>query len=891
MLLSVVPAQSYAAENEVKTIEIAGIGNVYYIVSPVGKHGDATEWEHVDATIPGVGSREFRMNKYGSDQFAYYVSAFPGLPNASGGSDPIPALLYGTASMTHLEFWKSEGLTESTLTDQSSNVKDNEGYYDLGGFDTVSRSTLTYGVGHSAFAFDNIIYGVAKNDDHYSKIKFTPTFTPTSFASNGYQTVGAPYFKLGEQATPPGGGHATTDTFFGNLTSAASEGAIDYWLDHYEIPGFTAIPVSVEGVRYIENKILAAAGKNIPAAFKNVTIGGILKNIYDEASGTPGAILPGGVPVDGSTGLLKHLDEYGVYGQAADGVSEMNYEVQSNGGWTTTGNDYNYTWGDYNDVYVYLQTATDTAVKANLSEQQYFNYCLNFLGAKYEYYGDVDDIFGVDSPDDIPDLAALATSGATLKATYGTTYTVDSWWAPFKKARIELGFNFDSLRLGGTGTSTSEDGIYNYGAAQSKTGFYKVTLYALGNNNVEKLVYVKTQYKAPKIVFSEDLHTLTLTNLSDDVKAKILSGAAVTLSSVNGRTATTVGALTLAYFDAGAGSYDVSGFSISADTTYRITIALGDASALDVTPGDFATIYAQSVSLSPETVSIYPGETSTVTAAIEPAGATLRNTLDWTSSNPSVATVDQTGIVTARAPGVATITATLTDVSGTPFDTCTVTVKQDTVTFNHHGGSGEASRLVNHGAAIGALPASTRSGYTLKGWYTAASGGAKITAATLVNANVTYHAQWTANVAYTATYTVTFNANGGKGSTASKKVGQNAAIGNLPTPTKTGYTFLGWYTAKTGGTKISAATKALANVTYYAHWKAKTYKVVFKNGKKTVKTVKATYAKKIGTLPKVTKKGYKFSGWYTKAKGGSKIKTATKVTKNVTYYAHWKKKK
>jgi uncharacterized repeat protein (TIGR02543 family) len=304
--------------------------------------------------------------------------------------------------------------------------------------------------------------------------------------------------------------------------------------------------------------------------------------------------------------------------------------------------------------------------------------------------------------------------------------------------------------------------------------------------------------------------------------------------------------------------------------------------------------------MSPTTVSIYPGETSTLAATIAPAGAMLRNTLTWASGNPSVATVDQTGKVTAKAPGTATITATLTDVSGTPSATCIVTVKQDTVTFNHHGGSGEAARLVNHGTAIGALPASTRDGYTLKGWYTAASGGAKITEATVVNADVTYHAQWTANVAdkvtdkvadTVAAYTVTFNANGGKVSAASKKVNDNTAIGQLPTPTKTGYTFLGWYTAKTGGTKISAATVVKSNVTYYAHWKVNTYKIVFKNGKKNVKTLKVTYAKKIGKLPKVTKKGYKFSGWYTKAKGGSKIKTTTKATKNVTYYAHWTKKK
>lgn len=50
---------------------------------------------------------------------------------------------------------------------------------------------------------------------------------------------------------------------------------------------------------------------------------------------------------------------------------------------------------------------------------------------------------------------------------------------------------------------------------------------------------------------------------------------------------------------------------------------------------------------------------------------------------------------------------------------------------------------------------------------------------------------------------------------------------------------------------------------------------------------------KVGKLPKATRKGYKFKGWYTKKKGGKKInkKTIVKFTKaKRTYYAHWKKK-
>ncbi|MBR4654923.1 MAG: SUMF1/EgtB/PvdO family nonheme iron enzyme [Kiritimatiellae bacterium] len=70
-------------------------------------------------------------------------------------------------------------------------------------------------------------------------------------------------------------------------------------------------------------------------------------------------------------------------------------------------------------------------------------------------------------------------------------------------------------------------------------------------------------------------------------------------------------------------------------------------------------------------------------------------------------------------------------------------------------------------------------------------------------------------------YTVTFNANGGCGGTT-RSVASGSAVGTLPTPTRSGYTFDGWWTAASGGTKISTSTKVTGNVTYYAHWNAST---------------------------------------------------------------------
>lgn len=85
-----------------------------------------------------------------------------------------------------------------------------------------------------------------------------------------------------------------------------------------------------------------------------------------------------------------------------------------------------------------------------------------------------------------------------------------------------------------------------------------------------------------------------------------------------------------------------------------------------------------------------------------------------------------------------------------------------------------------------------------------------------------------------------------------------------------------------GNDDIYAASKKKVKVTF----KANSGKFS-KGAKKTKKIVKG---KKLGTLPKVTKSGYKFKGWYTKKKGGKKYTKKTKIKKKTTLYAQWTKK-
>lgn len=145
-------------------------------------------------------------------------------------------------------------------------------------------------------------------------------------------------------------------------------------------------------------------------------------------------------------------------------------------------------------------------------------------------------------------------------------------------------------------------------------------------------------------------------------------------------------------------------------------------------------------------------------------------------------------------------------------------------------------------------------------------------------------------------YTVNFDPNGGEVSKASMAVTYGKAYGTLPTPTRMGYTFDGWYTALTGGTKIVSSTMvgSSAGSTLYAHWKANQYTVTFEPNGGTVSTTSktVTYGETYASprvLPEPTYPGHTFDGWYTTKTGGTRVTedTVVTVTKDHTLYARW----
>jgi len=216
------------------------------------------------------------------------------------------------------------------------------------------------------------------------------------------------------------------------------------------------------------------------------------------------------------------------------------------------------------------------------------------------------------------------------------------------------------------------------------------------------------------------------------------------------------------------------------------------------------------------------------------------------------------------------------------------TLVKYTVTFNAAGGKvTPASAATGDGWTLASLPVPTKTGYTFDGWHTAAAGGNSVTTTMAFSANTTVYAHWKL-----VTHTVTFNAAGGKVTPASGTTGEGWKLTSLPTPSRTGYAFEGWFTDAAGGTPVTAGRAYGANTAIHAHWKLITYTVTFDvnitGGKVTPASGTTGEGWKLASLPTPTRDGYSFEGWFTATAGGDSVTTNTVFSANSTIYAKWK---
>ena len=195
------------------------------------------------------------------------------------------------------------------------------------------------------------------------------------------------------------------------------------------------------------------------------------------------------------------------------------------------------------------------------------------------------------------------------------------------------------------------------------------------------------------------------------------------------------------------------------------------------------------------------------------------------------------------------------------------------------------------------LVAPTRTGYTFIGWTYDGQTTPVLTVTVPVGTigNKSYTANWVAD-----SFTLTLEANGGSVSHESMTVTYDVEF-TLPTPTRIGYTFVGWFDGDNEYT--SGAWKTTGNTTLTALWTANSYTVTYDDTIETRENVTVTFdynysdstsaivelqngdVLEYPTVP--TREGYAFAGWYTTADCTVMYDFSGTITEDITLYAKW----
>ena len=214
-----------------------------------------------------------------------------------------------------------------------------------------------------------------------------------------------------------------------------------------------------------------------------------------------------------------------------------------------------------------------------------------------------------------------------------------------------------------------------------------------------------------------------------------------------------------------------------------------------------------------------------------------------------------------------------------------------TVTYNSDSGTSVTAGSVLTGGTLSAPTAPTRTGYNFTGW--SASDGGTVLAFPYSPPNTgsfTLYAKWTAK-----TLAVSYDTQGGSSVTSgSTTTGSSISI-SPGTPTRSGYSFNGWFASSTGGSALTFpyAHSQTADFTLNAQWSVVTYTITYAKNGATGDLATASEAFTTGnlaiTLPgkgTLVKAGHTFTGWSV---GGNTpvLSGGYTTTSNVTLTAAW----
>lgn len=262
----------------------------------------------------------------------------------------------------------------------------------------------------------------------------------------------------------------------------------------------------------------------------------------------------------------------------------------------------------------------------------------------------------------------------------------------------------------------------------------------------------------------------------------------------------------------------------------------------------------------------------------------------WSLDGSSAASFNpKTVTVSGKAPGSFTLSASVGGGSILESVTTPVAYRYYTVTFGTYNRWNYdvdviSTQKVRSGDTLKKPADPTRGGYVFDGWYTTGSCTTPFDFKVPITSNKTVYAKWR----YPATYTVTFNANGGTCSQTTASVEEGKAVSKPANPTRAGHTFKGWYSDKglTKAYNFNAPVKG--NITLYAKWAPNRYTVTFNsNGGASVKAQSVTYGAKASRPADPAKSGFYFKGWYADKGLARSYDFNSAVKGNLTLYAKW----
>lgn len=222
------------------------------------------------------------------------------------------------------------------------------------------------------------------------------------------------------------------------------------------------------------------------------------------------------------------------------------------------------------------------------------------------------------------------------------------------------------------------------------------------------------------------------------------------------------------------------------------------------------------------------------------------------------------------------------------------TINQYTISFITNNDQTLLSETYDYGAEIQPFETLSKIGFELDGWFeynteTSEISDVEFELQTMPARNITLYAKWSVQK-----LTVIFNTNGGN-VIDDIIINYGMTINQPNNPTKTGYTFNGWFSdtncTEENRVDFNNVITITQNTTFYASWLANSYHLnIYRNIDNTFERQTIFFESTITMPENPSKANYAFEGWYADANFTEKFNLTKMPAQDISIYAKWRAK-